>query len=321
MKGGKQLKQTGAILSAVLFIIIISSNVYAGENKNAIVLASFGTSYPKALNAIVNIGQAVKKAFPDYEIRHAFTSNIIRKIWHKRQLDETFLLKHGDTARDFIHIKTPLATIAGLQNEGYRTIYVQPLHIYAGESFYDLSSYIDGLKSIKTLQKQWMPFETLALGRPLLGKPGPEHLYRDDVEKCAKALAQDVCLAKKENAALVYMGHGNKHFSTGVYVELQNMMRDLYPETKIYIGNVEGYPSYEDVADQLREDGVEKILLKPFMVVAGDHAANDMAGDDDSWKHGFLQLGIEVDTCLQGLGEIDALADIYAAHVKDLIKP
>ncbi len=321
------LKKCVALLFVVFVIISLSFNASASSaadvksDKKAIVIAAFGTSYPKSLKAITNIGNDIKDAFPDFEIRYAFTSNIIRKKWQKRQNDQKFLSDYKNIAEDFIYIKTPLATIADLQNEGFRTIYVQPLHIFAGESYYDLASYMDGLNSIKTLKKRWMPFDKLVLGRPVLGKPGLEFDYNQDIEACARALAADVEMANKKSAALVYMGHGNEHFSTGVYVELRDKMKEIYPGTKIYFGNVEGYPTVGYVADQLKKDGVKNVMIKPFMVVAGDHAQNDMAGDDeDSWKNIFSKMGITIESVLQGLGEKDEISKIYVNHLKDLMK-
>jgi len=321
------LKKSLILITMFLIIVSLSFHVSASSakleksNKKAIVIASFGTSYPESLKAITHMGDSIKTAFPDYEVRYAFTSNIIRKKWQKRQHDKAFLSENKDIADDFIYVKTPLATIADLQNEGYRTIYVQPFHVFAGESYYDLASYVGGLNSIKTLKEKWMPFDKLVLGRPALGKPGLEYDYNHDIELCAAALAQDVKMAASKGAALVYMGHGNEHFSTGVYVELRDKMRQMYPDTPIYFGNVEGYPSVDHVSGELKKDGIKKLVIKPFMIVAGDHAQNDMAGDeDDSWKVIFTKMGIDVETVLQGLGEKDEFADIYVNHLKDLMK-
>ena len=288
------------------------------KEKNAIVVASFGTTYPKAIKAITNIESRIKAAFPNAEVRIAFTSNIIRKIWMKRAGDEKFLADHPDLKR-FVKVKTPLATIADLQNEGYKNIIVQPTHIYAGEEFSDTKTMVDALNMIKTIKPRLTPFHKLLLGRPALGKPGVSPDYHEDIDKAVKTLAADVDMARKEGAALVYMGHGNECYSSGIYAEFQKAMRKAYPDVKIYVGTVEGFPSLNDVVELLKRDKPAKIVMKPMMIVAGDHANNDMAGDDpDSWKSVIGELGIKIVPVIKGLGENDAWADIFVEHIKEV---
>ena len=306
----------------VLSLFLVSSSFAMGhqQNKKAIVLAGFGTSYPSALVAITNIQEKVQEAFPGTKVKVAFTSNIIRKIWHKRQNDKKFLSEHKNIPKKILYVKGPLATIADMQDEGYRTIIVQPIHIYNGEEYADLCSYVRGLNSIQTIKAKYMPFEKLVIGRPALGKNGPVHDYHEDMEVAARALASDVALAKKNKAALVYMGHGNEFYSTGVYAEFQQVMRNTYPGTKIFIGTVEGYPSLNDVLVSVKHDGIKKVMLKPLMIVAGDHANNDMAGNtDDSWKTTFKRAGIRVVCVIHGLGENSEWAKIYVNNIKDVI--
>ena len=189
----------------ILSLVMVTSSFAMGTktDKKAIVLAGFGTSYPSALVAITNIRDTVQKAFPKTTVKLAFTSNIIRKIWHRRQNDQKFLADNPNIPKDILYVKGPLATIADLQDEGYNIIIVQPTHIYFGEEYSDLSSYINGLNSIKTIKAKFMPFKKLVIGRPLLGKCGIEHDYHEDLIPAAKALAPDVELAKKNKAALV----------------------------------------------------------------------------------------------------------------------
>ncbi len=317
-------RKISVVLTAVvLFAWAVTVPAIAGEKKSArtkpaIVLASFGTTYPSALESILNIREKVRKAFPDVKVKMAFTSNIIRRIWHKRQGDNQFFAENKNIPEEIVYVKGPLATIADLQDSGYRTIVVQPTHIYAGEEYTDLCAYVHGLNQIKTIKKKFMPFDKLVVGRPALGKWGVEYDYHADMEAAARALSADVALAVKNDAALVYMGHGNEFYSTGIYAEFQQVMRRAYPKTRIFIGTVEGYPSFDNVASALSHSGIKKIVLKPMMIVAGDHANNDMAGDDeDSWKHRFVKAGIEVLPVLKGLGSNDAFARIFVDHVKD----
>jgi len=287
------------------------------HEKKAIVIACFGTTYPETLKDILLIKKSVESAFPTAKVRLAFTSNIIRGIWHKRQNNPHY--KH--IPHEILYVKGVLATIADLQDEGYKTIIVQPTHIYAGEEFSDLTSYVKALSSIETIKPKYRPFHKIALGRPILGMPGPQHDYHEDLKIAAEALRDDVELAKKENAALVYMGHGNEFYSTGAYIEFQQTMRKMYPDAKIFVGTVEGFPSFEDVMNGLLHVKIKKVVLKPFMIVAGDHARNDMAGKQkDSWKSMLEARGIKVIPVLKGLGENKKIRQIIIQHIKDAAK-
>ena len=291
------------------------------KDKKAIVLAGFGTSYPSALVSFTTIQNQVQKAFPRVKVKIAFTSNIIRNIWHKRQNDKKFLAANKNISKDILFVKGPLATIADLQDEGYNIIIVQPTHIYEGEEYADLSSYVNGLNAIKTVKAKYMPFKKLVISRPILGKRGIVHDYHEDIEMGAKAMAADVALAKKNGAALVYMGHGNEYLTTGAYVEFQQAMRKMYPKTPIFVGTVEGFPALDNVVEGLVHSKIKKILLKPMMIVAGDHANNDMAGnEDDSWKNVIQAKGIKVITKLKGLGENLKIVKILVHHIKDTAK-
>jgi len=306
-----------------LSLALVASSFAMGpkKDKKAIVIAGFGTSYLSALVSFTNIQKQVQKAFPGVKVKIAFTSNIIRNIWHKRQNDKQFLAENKDIAREILYVKGPLATIADLQDEGYNIIVVQPTHIYDGEEYADLCSYVDGLNAIKTVKTKYMPFKKLVLGRPILGKKGPVYDYHEDIETGAKAMAKDVALAKKNKAALVYMGHGNEYLSTGAYVEFQQAMRNMYPGTPIFVGTVEGYPSLANVVSGLIHTQIKTILLKPMMIVAGDHANNDMAGsDDDSWKNVIKAKGIRVITEIKGMGENPEIGKILVRHIKDVAK-
>ena len=308
----------GIALFAMLFQGVAMSKQQA---KKAIVIAGFGTTYLSALQNITNIRDEVQREFPGVKVKCAFTSNIIRKIWHSRRNDKGFTGKNASKYNEFLNVKGILGTIGDLQDEGYTDIVVQSTHIFAGEEFTDLTSYIDGLNSITTIKKKFMPFKSLLLGRPALGKSGVVHDYHKDLKIGAEALAADVKLTRQNNAALVYMGHGNEFFSTGIYAEFQEAMRRQYPQTKIFIGTVEGFPALENVLDALKRAGVKKVILKPLMVVAGDHANNDMAGDSpDSWKNKIEKLGIKVIPVIKGLGENPQWVTIYVQHIKDILK-
>lgn len=311
------------ITTMVLSLILVVSSfaMEAQKEKKAIVLAQFGTSYPSAMVAITGIQKQVQDAFPGVEVKLAFTSYIIRNIWHERQNDKKFLKENKDIPGEILSVKGPLATIAGLQDEGYTTIIVQPTHVFEGEEYLDLKSCVEGLDSIDAIRPKHKPFKKIVLGRPLLGKKGDEYPYHKDLEVAAKALKADVELARRNKAALVYMGHGNEVLSTGAYIEFQETLRKMYPETPAYVGVVEGFPSLDYVVAGLVKDGIRNVVLKPLMIVAGDHANNDMAGDeDDSWKITIKSKGIKVITVIHGLGESSEIGKIFIQHLKDVAR-
>jgi len=288
-----------------------------GPAKQAIVLAAFGTSYPEGLKSILNIRAKVEKAHPGTMVRLAFTSSIIRDIWKERRDDTAWRQANPGVPEDVLFVKSPLATLADLSDAGYKDVTVQSLHVFAGEEFADLKNTLIGLRSIRTVKAKSLPFTMMLLGRPALGMPGDTLPYTEDIAAAVKALKADVDEAGKMDAALVYMGHGNDFYSTGIYAEFQREMQSEhgYP---VYVGCVEGYPAFADMLAQLKRSGKKNVLLKPFMIVAGDHASNDMAGDeDDAWKVMLAKAGFTVKTDLRGLGAVDAWADIYVRHLDE----
>jgi sirohydrochlorin cobaltochelatase len=205
-----------------------------------------------------------------------------------------------------------------LQEQGYNALIVQPTHMAHAEQFLDLCAYVDGLASIKTVKAKYRPFHVLAVGRPLTGTHGVEHDYNEDIRILAQALAPDAQLAAESGAALVYMAHGNGHYSTGVFSQFQEVMRRLYPQVTTYVGGVEGFPGFASLTKELERDNVAKVLLKPLMIVAGDHALNDMASDEEySWKSLLTQKGITVIPVLEGVGSNDQVAAIFVDHIRD----
>jgi sirohydrochlorin cobaltochelatase len=298
-----------------------ASGDYKVEHKNAVVLAMFGTTVEPALEGLLNIRSQIMKRYPHTTVRIAFTSNIIRKKWQHRSEDPEYIKAHPEIIPEILHVKTPLATIADLQNEGFDTIILQPTHISMGEEFLDLHTYVNALLNMGTLKKvKYKPFYKIALGRPALGTYGIKHPYAEDITRVAKIMASDVKLATAEKAGIVYMGHGNEFFpgNGGAYLELAAKMRKMYPGVVTTIGNVEGYPALEDVIETLKLYGVKKVVLKPFMVVAGDHTLNDMASDEeDSWKSILIKNGFKVVVVAKGLGENDNFANIFVNNVVD----
>lgn len=311
-----------AIVTLSLLTLCCSFSAMAAEGakkepKTAIVVASFGTTVPSAVESITNIVDSVRSAFPNTEVRVSFTSNIIRSVWKKRQLEADKWLAQG-VREEILYVKNIISTLGDLQEDGYKRIIVQPTHMFYMEQSHDLAAHVNALASIQTAKEKWKPFDVLVMGRPALGMPGDKYNYHDDVAKAVKTLENDINLARKFGATLVYMGHGNEHWSTGIYATVEKAVNETFPEVKTVIGVVEGHPTLEDVLAKLDAGTNKKVVIKPFMIVAGDHAENDMAGDEeDSWKNILSGAGYDVQPVLEGLGSNDAFAGIFVDHIKD----
>lgn len=255
--------------------------------KKAILVVSFGTSYPDTLEkTILATEKAVADAFPGWEIRRAFTSSMIMKK----------LLK-----RDGVQIDNVAQAIAKLEAEGYTHVAVQPTHVMHGEEY-------------EKLLKQLEPYRlrlNVQVGEPLLDK-------QEDYEAVSSALFRWLP-QPKENEALVLMGHGTPHFANSAYGQLEQNLQDACD--RVYVATVEGYPTLDRVINLLaKRPEIQKITLAPFMLVAGDHARNDMAGDEDSWKRQLEDKGYEVTCILQGLGEYPEIRALFVRHCQKAVE-
>ena len=287
------------------------------EKKPAIVLAAFGTTEVEAVQSILNIVERTRAAFPEYDVHLAFTSNIIRGIWKKRAADNDFKKENPGIPDEVYNAASTLTTLAAIQETGARLILVQSLHVTDGEEYEDLANLVATLEGYKTMKRTLHPFPWIGVGDPALGLDDGQPQY---LERAAKALKPLFDEASAAGAALVLMGHGNEHLNQNVFAKLEKLLREMYGP-HIYIGTVEAEPFAEDIAAEMKKAGnaPAKVLLAPLMVVAGDHARNDMAGDeDDSWASIFKAEGFEVETHLMGLGANDSWADIYIEHLKVL---
>ncbi len=293
------------------------STAKPGSGKTAILLASFGTTVPEAVGAITNITDTVRAAYPGTEVRITFTSNIIRSIWKKRQAEPEVWISRG-IPEEILYVKNFIAAVGDLLEDGYTNIVVQPTHMFFMEQSHDLLQYVNGLASIQTMKPRWKPIDKIVMGRPALGMPGDRYPYHDDVEAVCMTLAEDAGEAADKGASLIYMGHGNEYWSTGIYAETEKKMREMYPDTQTFIGVVEGAPALDDLMDRLKQVESKKVILRPFMIVAGDHATNDMAGpEDNSWQSVLRNEGYTVESRLEGLGNNDAFARLFVDHIAD----
>ncbi|MDR1086566.1 MAG: sirohydrochlorin cobaltochelatase [Deltaproteobacteria bacterium] len=282
----------------------------------AIILAAFGTTHPGALPALENIETRVKKAFPDYEVRLAFTSNHIRDRWHQRANDPEYRKEHPGVGERFFRINNVLSQLAHFQEYGARLILVQSLLVADGEEFGDLKNLIGSLKELDTGQRSLHPFPWLGLGPPALGLGRGT---KESLDRAAASLSSLGDLADSGEAAVVFMAHGNERFDLPVFGELEKTLRSRYGQD-IFIGMVEGHPSLEEVRAKVASavKPGRHLVLAPLMVVAGDHALNDLAGGDDSWVICFRQMGYNVSVSLKGLGSLDGWADIYVESLRQV---
>ncbi|MGL5352684.1 MAG: sirohydrochlorin cobaltochelatase [Clostridium sp.] len=259
--------------------------------KKAILVVSFGTSYLDALeNSIERIENTIVNEFTDYEVKRAFTAHmIIRKLKSKHNIE----------------VDTPNEALDKLLEEGVKDVIVQPLHIMAGEEFNYIKNVVEGYTD---------KFNSINLGRPIFYYQGVSDLPQDYslfIESIKELINKD------EN--IVLFGHGTASPSNSAYGCLQTVLEDE-DYNNVFVGTVEGYPSFKSVLNRLKKRNVNKITLVPLMVVAGDHVKNDMASEKpDSWNSMFNEAGIEVKLHLKGLGELDSFNELYIQHIKDAI--
>ncbi|PIF02224.1 MAG: sirohydrochlorin cobaltochelatase [Draconibacterium sp.] len=277
------------LMSIIMALTASGMDKHKQVEKTGILLVSFGTSYANAQSALNHIDTLVKEAFPGVEVRWAFTSNIIRNILKKR----------GHS------IDSPAEALAKMGADGFTKIAVQSLHIIPGEEFETLRKTVSAFNHIpKNTQK-------IVLGAPLLNQ------HEDIVETC-NALHSILPAKLKTTDAMVFMGHGTQHPSNIYYPGVQYYLWQHSP--LIFLGTVEGYPGLDKIISGLKAKKVKTVWLQPFMSVAGDHAQNDMAGDEpDSWKSQLETAGFEVKPILKGLGEFDAIDAIWIKHLKEVV--
>ncbi len=280
-----------------------------GENE--LLVVSFGTSFNDSrAEDIKGIEDALAEAFPDWSVRRAFTAQII--------------INHVQ-ARDDEHIDNMQQALDRAVANGVKNLVVQPTHLMHGAEYDEMVEAIDEYRD---------KFESVAIAEPMLGEVGDDAtVINDDKAAVATAITDEAVkvagydsmeAAAEDGTAFVFMGHGTSHTANVTYDQMQTQMDNL-GFTNAFIGTVEGKPedtACDAVIDKVKEAGFKKVILRPLMVVAGDHANNDMAGDDeDSWKSMFEASGDfdEVDCQIEGLGRIDAVEQLYVAHTQAAI--
>ena len=280
-----------------------------GENE--LLVVSFGTSFNDSrAEDIKGIEDALAKAYPDWSVRRAFTAQII--------------INHVEARDDEVIDNMQQALDRAVEN-GVKNLVVQPTHLMHGAEYDEMTEAINEYKD---------KFESVAIAEPMLGEVGDDAtVINDDKKAVAQAITDEACkeagfdsmdAAAEAGTAFVFMGHGTSHTANITYDQMQTQMEDLGFKNA-FIGTVEGEPedtACDKVIEKVKEAGYKNVVLRPLMVVAGDHANNDMAGDDeDSWKSQFVASGNfdKVDCQIEGLGRIEAVEKLYVEHTKAAI--
>ena len=280
-----------------------------GENE--LLVVSFGTSFNDSrAEDVKGIEDALAEAYPDWSVRRAFTAQII--------------INHVEARDDEVIDNMQQALDRAVEN-GVKNLVVQPTHLMHGAEYDEMTEAINGYKD---------KFESVAIAEPMLGEVGDDAtVINDDKKAVAQAITDTACkeagfdsmdAAAEAGTAFVFMGHGTSHTANITYDQMQTQMENLGFKNA-FIGTVEGKPedtACDKVIEKVKEAGYKNVVLRPLMVVAGDHANNDMAGDDeDSWKSQFVASGNfeNVDTQIAGLGRIEAVEQLYVDHTKAAI--
>lgn len=253
---------------------------------NELLVVSFGTSFNDSRRLTIGaIEDATEKAMPDYSVRRGFTSQII--IDHVKSRDKIAIDNVGE------------ALDRAVKN-GVKNLVIQPTHLMNGLEYTDL---------VNEAAEYSDAFDQVAVGEPLLTSD-------DDFKAVIKAITEDTSEYDDGETAICFMGHGTEADSNQVYARMQDMLTEA-GYMNYFIGTVEAAPSVEDVLASVQKGEYKKVVLKPLMIVAGDHANNDMAGDEEgSWKTTFEEAGYEVTCLVQGLGELEGIQQIFVEHAQ-----
>lgn len=257
-----------------------------GIGENELMVVSFGTSYNDSRRLTVGaIENAMEKAFPDYSVRRGFTSQII--IDHVK-------------ARDNIAIDNVGEALGRAVDNGVKNLVIQPTHLMNGLEYNDL---------VNEVAEYSDSFEKVAIGEPLLTSD-------DDFKAVIKAVTEATAEYDDGETAICFMGHGTEADSNQIYAKMQDMLTEA-GHKNYFVGTVEAAPSLDDVLGAVRKGEYKKVVLEPLMIVAGDHANNDMAGDEEgSWKTAFEGAGYEVTCLVRGLGEMEPIQQLFVEHAK-----
>lgn len=258
-----------------------------GENE--LLVVSFGTSFNDNRRLTIGgIESAMEEAFPEYSVRRGFTSQII--------------IDHVND-RDNVKIDNVTEALDRAVDNGVKTLVVQPTHLMNGFEYNDLVDEIAGYAD---------SFENVAVGEPLLTSD-------EDFQTVMDAIVKATAEYDDGKTAICFMGHGTEADSNGVYAKMQTLLTDAGYDN-YYVGTVEAEPSLDTVFDAVEAGEYDRVVLRPLMIVAGDHANNDMAGDDeDTWKTKFAKAGYDVECVVEGLGQLPEIQQLLVKHAQAAI--
>jgi sirohydrochlorin cobaltochelatase len=271
----------------VLGFLACAGGASARTDKPVVLVVSFGTSYAETRDKTIGaIENAITNANPNYEVRRAFTSQIIINVLRRR---------------DRIRVDNVDEAMKRLVRDKVKEVIIQPTHVMPG------FEYDDTINEIKPYEKQ---FTSIRYGRPLLSSD-------QDFQETAAALINYTQRYTADDTAVLFMGHGTEHHANEVYHKLDALLKER-GNPRYFVGTVESEPTLEDIMRELRPLGLRRTTLLPLMIVAGDHANNDMAGDEeDSWKSILEHAGYGVQAVLRGLGEYPEVQNIFVRHVRE----
>ncbi|MFV0496785.1 MAG: sirohydrochlorin cobaltochelatase [Candidatus Fimivivens sp.] len=261
-----------------------------GRAEKIILVVSFGTSYNKTRAATIDaVEMAIAAAYKDFGVRRAFTSQII--------IDK---LKSRDNEK----IDNVQEALSRLVADGIKTLVVQPTHVMNGFEY-------DGM--VEAVTSFADKFDAISIGKPLLSSD-------EDFAALAGIITEETAQYNIDKTAVVFMGHGTEHPANATYAKLDAVLKTMRNAQHYHIGTVEAAPSLADIVARVAQTEVTKVVLLPLMVVAGDHAINDMAGDDDdSWRSRFRSQGYTVVCVIRGLGEYRGIQKMFVKHAQDAI--
>ena len=259
------------------------------ENRKAILVVSFGTSYEATRKVTIEaIEKDIANAYPDYKLYRAWTSKMILAKLKKR---------------DNLHISNVKEAMEEMIADGITDVIIQPTHVING---------IENELMKEDALSYRESFHSIRFGTPLLTS-------EEDNQTVINAIAEEFSYLSEEEV-LVLMGHGTTHYSNAIYAALDYAFKDK-GHPNIFLGTVEAYPSMQSLMKMIKAYAPKKVVLAPFMIVAGDHAKNDMAGDNpESWYSQFVQEGFQVETVLKGLGEYKGIRELFVKHVADTLQ-
>lgn len=284
----KTTKKSAIILSILLLFAALFGCGKAAK-KPVLLVVSFGTSYNDSRDLTIGaIEKSLQTAYPDYEIRRAFTSQII--------IDK---LKE----RDNLAIDNVTEAMERLVADGVSEVLIQPTHVMNGYEYDDV---------VSEVSKYSDKFKTFAIGKSMLSSD-------DDYAKMIAVLTDELSAYNNDDTAIVLMGHGTNHPANSTYATLQSKLNEA-GRANFFVGTVEAEPSVEEVLSLVQASGAKKVVLTPLMIVCGDHGNNDMAGDEpDSWKSIFTAAGYEVECVLKGLGEYEGIQKLVVEHAGSMM--